>query len=209
MMSNKESNSIGGAHVPEQKVGSEINASSTATFATTKEAISHYYVVKKRLLDVNSWFEFANLPVSSFKLFDHSCRVAERSAIEGDYIRIDIPGPGTKTGQGYDWVVVESILEESNNYASVLTMRVRPSAHPLSDDQHTAHFLTDAASSTFQIKRSEAIVIAEQHGRNEIPNRETAHTFDNLRNTVVSWSSKIGFSYPQWKGLVKGLVKQP
>ncbi|MFP5080163.1 hypothetical protein [Pedobacter sp. JCM 36344] len=206
-MSNKESNSLGGAHIPEQKVGSEINASSTATSATTKEAISHYDVVKKRLLDVNNWFEFANLPVSSFKLFDHSCRVAERSAIEGDYIRIDIPGPGTKTVQGYYWVVVEAILEESSNYASVLTMRVRPSAHPLSDDQHTAHFLTDLASSTFQIKRSEAIVIAEQHGRNEIPNRDTPHTFDNLGNTVVGWSSKIGFSYPQWKGLVKGLVK--
>lgn len=207
-MNNKDSNNLGGEHVPAQKIGSEINASSTETLATLEEALSHFDVVTNRLFDVNKWFDHAKLPISSFKLFDHNCRVADRLAMEGDYIRIDIPGPGTKTGQGYDWVVVEAILEERNTDAAVVSMRVRPSAHPLSSDQHTAHFLTDVASSTFQVKRSGLTIIAEQHGRNELPNRDTAHTLDNLRNTFVGWSSKLGFSYPQWKGLVKGLVKK-
>ena len=207
-MNNKDINNLGGKHVPEQKIGSEINASSTETLGTIDEALSHFEEVKNRLFDVNKWCDYAKLPISSFKLFDHNCRVADRLVVEGDYIRIDIPGPGTKTGQGYDWVVVEAILEEQNTDAAVVSMRVRPSAHPLSDDQHTAHFLTDVASSTFQVKRSGLTIIAEQHGRNELPNRDTGHTLDNLRNTFVGWSSKLGFAYPQWKGLVKGLVKK-
>jgi hypothetical protein len=206
-MSNNDSNNLGKTHVPDQRVGSELNASSEETLSTLQEALLHYSIVKQRLLNVNKWFEYAMVPLSSFKLFDHTGRVVDRPASEGDYIRIDIPGPGTKTGQGYDWVVVESILEESDSDASVISMTVRPSAHPLSDNQHTAHFLTDVASSTFQIKRSGLVVIAEQHGRNEMPNRDTDSTFDNLRNTVVGWSAKLGFAYPQWKSLVKGLVK--
>jgi hypothetical protein len=207
-MSNQPGNNLGTEHVPEQKIGSEINAVSSETFLKLDEAISHYSEVKERLFDVNKWFEYARLPLSSFKLFDHSCRVADRPAIEGDYIRIDIPGPGTKTGHGYDWVIIEAILEEHTSEEAVISMRVRPSVHPLSDDKHTAHFLTDVASSTFQVKRSGLTVIAEQHGRNEVPNRETGHTLDNLRNTFVGWSSKLGLSYPQWKSLVKGLVKK-
>jgi len=207
-MSNIDSNDLGQQHIPQQKVGSEINASASENLSTDDEAVLFYNIVKERLLSVNQWHEFAKLPLSSFKLFDHSCRVADRVAQEGDFIRIDIPGPGTKTGQGYDWVVIEAILEENDQDTSVVSMRVRPSPHPLSDDPHTAHFLKETASSTFQIKRSKNIVLAEQHGRNEIPNRDTAHTLDNLRNTVVGWSSKLGFSYPQWKGLVKGLVKR-
>ena len=207
-MSNTDNSNLGQQHVPEQKVGSEINASASETLPTEEDAILYYEVVKARLLNVNKWFELAKLPLSSFKLFDHSCRVADRNACEGDYIRIDIPGPGTKTGQGYDWVVIESIVEEDEEHASVVSMTVRPSPHPLSGDPHTAHFLKEDASSTFQIKRSGNLVIAEQHGRNEVPNRDTAHRLDNLRNTVVGWSTMLGFSYPQWKSLVKGLVKK-
>jgi hypothetical protein len=206
-MSNTDNN-LGSKHVPEQTIGAEINASSTETFESEALASTHYSLVKARLLDVNKWYEYAKLPLSSFKLFDHACRVADRAATEGDYIRIDIPGPGTKTGHGYDWVQIETIIEESNEHASVFSMTVRPSAHPLSDDHHTAHFLTEVASSTFQVKRLEKAVTAEQHGRNELPNTDTAHTFDNFRNTVVGWSSMLGFSYPQWKGLVKGIIKR-
>jgi hypothetical protein len=207
-MNSNHNSTLGKSHVPEQTIGSEINATATATFATIQESLDHYNLVKDRLFDVNKWYEYAKLPLSSFKLFDHKCRVADRPAVEGDFIRIDIPGPGTKTGKGYDWVVIEAILEEHHTEAAVVSMRVRPSAHPLSDDPHTAHFLTEVASSTFQVKRTGLEVIAEQHGRNEVPNRDTAHTLDNIRNTVVGWSSKIGFAYPQWKGLVKGIVKK-
>jgi hypothetical protein len=207
-MSNNADNHLGSNQIPEQTVGSEINARSEVSFDNPIDVHSYYEVVKGRLLDVNSWCLYAKLPVTSFKLFDEKCRVAERLVQEKDFIRIDIPGPGPKTGQGYDWVVVESIVEESDEEGLVISMTVRPTAHPLSDDPHTAHFLSDVSSATFQVKQSGNTVAAEQHGRNEVPNRDTAHTFDNVRNTMVGWGSKLGLSFPQWKGLVKGLVKK-
>ncbi|MNL25317.1 hypothetical protein D3C87_1467950 [compost metagenome] len=85
-------------------------------------------------------------------------------------------------------------------------MTVRPSANPLTDSQDTAHFLTNEATSTFQVKRVGNRIYAEEHGRNEVPNTDTKYTMDNIRNTFVGWGAKIGLSYPQWKSLVKGLL---
>jgi hypothetical protein len=53
------------------------------------------------------------------------------------------------------------------------------------------------------------IVTAEEHGRNEVPNTDTSSTIDNIRNTLVGWSARIGLSYPQWKSLVKGIIDNP
>lgn len=169
----------------------------------------HFYqIVKSRLLDVGRWSEMAALPMSSFKLFDFAGRPVNRPAAEGDFIRIDIPGPGIQTGGGYDWVIIEAINEEVTEESEGISIRVRPAPHPLGDDEHTAHFLKRCATSTFQIKRIGSRVIAEEHGRNEVPNLETGHVFDNIRNAIVGMAAKIGFSYPQWKSLVAGLLSE-
>jgi hypothetical protein len=69
--------------------------------------------------------------------------------------------------------------------------------------------LKSCATSTFQVKRIGNCVSAEEHGRNEVPNLETGHLLDNIRNAIVSAGAKIGFSYPQWKSLVSGLLSKP
>lgn len=68
-------------------------------------------------------------------------------------------------------------------------------------------FFTSEATSTFQVKRIGQTVYAEEHGRNEVPNKDTSFATDNIRNTFVGWSAKIGLSYPQWKSLVEGIVE--
>lgn len=205
-MSTMDPGKIGENHVPEQTKGSEMNAVESRKFNSVEDARIFYNAVKARLLNINQWYEYAELPMSSFKLFDHAGRAAERTTIEGDYIRIDIPGPGTQAGEGYDWVIVESILEERLDQDQVISIRVRPAAHPFNRDEDVAHFLKDLATSTFQVKCIGQSVYAEEHGRNEVPNTNTEHTIDNIRNTLVGWGAKIGFSYPQWKSLVKGLL---
>ncbi|MGY0037116.1 hypothetical protein [Pedobacter sp. NJ-S-72] len=40
-----------------------------------------------------------------------------------------------------------------------------------------------------------------------MPNTDTSHLTDHIRNTLVGWTAKIGLSYPQWKSLVKGIVE--
>lgn len=196
----------GAAHVPAQETGSEMDAVEKIELNSEAEAIHFFKTVKERLLDVNRWSEFAGGVSSDFYLTDPQGNVVKRKATDGDHIKIDIPGPGTKTGGGYDWVTIDEIMSQVLDDAEVLSMRARPSANPLSDEQQTAHFLTEQATSTFQVKRIGKTIYAEEHGRNEVPNTDLDRPLDNIRNTFVGWGAKIGFSYPQWKALVKGLL---
>jgi hypothetical protein len=193
--------------IPSQEQGSEMDAVEKATFDTPAEASAFYQVAKDRLLNVNRWAEVSALPSSTFRLCDDSGAEVDRLVKDGDYFKIDIPGPGTSSGDGYDWVKVEHLQEEAINGTNVLSIRVRPAANPNSPDQDTAHFFKDSATSTFQVKRINREVFAEVHGRNEQPNTDTGHVTDTIRNTLVGTSAKVGFSFPQWKGLVAGLVK--
>ncbi len=205
-MKNEENAPIGEEHVPEQYKGSEMNAVEELVCDTEADAIRIFNVVKQRLLDVNNWGEIAELPMSSFRLTDALGQEIPGPAKEGDYFKIDIPGPGTEAGKGFDWVVVESIKAEKNAEGEYLSMRVRPVANPSGESSDVAHFLEDAATSTFQVKRMGTTITAEEHGRNEVPNTDTDKTLDNARNSLVGWGAKLGLSYPQWKGLVMGLL---
>ena len=199
-------NELGSNQVPAQKIGSEMNAVEQVQLNSEMEAIDFFQVVKQRLLDVNRWGEIAGAGLSEFYLTDGKGDLVQRKAITGDHIRIDIPGPGGKIGGGYDWVVIEEIKSDHSADGEVLSMTARPCSNPLTPAEDTAHFLSEAATSTFQVKRIGRTISAEEHGRNELPNTHTDSTFDNIRNTFVGWGAKIGFSYPQWKALVMGLL---
>lgn len=196
----------GQSQVPQQMQGSKIDTVEQLQCKSAEHAELVYDVVRRRLLEVNSWAKLGKLPLSAFKLFDAGGRSVDRLAQEGDFIRIDIPGPGTKTGQGYDWVVIESIEEHKDGNSAATGLTVRPCPHPLSGEEHTAHFYKSAATSTFQVKRSADLVSVEEHGRNEMPNLQTGHLLDNIRNAIVGLCAKLGFAYPQWKSLVSGLL---
>lgn len=208
MENNKEQNNLGETHVPAQYVGSEMNAVEKIELASEAEAVYFFSIVKERLLDVNRWTEVAGGGMSDFFLTDNAGNLVQRKATGGDYIRIDIPGPGPQSGGGYDWVTIEEIKLQVLDDAEVLSMTARPSANPTTGSEDTAHFLTDQATSTFQVKRIGRVIYAEEHGRNELSNTDTEIPLDNIRNTFVGWGAKIGFSYPQWKALVIGLLKK-
>ncbi|WP_129715842.1 hypothetical protein [Pedobacter sp. SYP-B3415] len=203
---NNANSGPGSEHVPGQKKGAQMDAVERITLPNTEAAEAFYQLVRRRLLDIDRWGEMSKLPMSAFKLFDYAGRPAERQPADGDFIRIDIPGPGTRTGEGYDWVIVEEVREDKDENTEVTTLRVRPSGHPLGDSENTAHFLKDTATSTFQVKRIGNEVTAEEHGRNEQANLETGNMLDNIRNAFVGFGAKLGFSYPQWKSLVAGLL---
>ena len=203
----KNSNVLGAEQVPQQQKGTEMNAVEKIELNSDAEAIRFFKIVKERLMDVNHWAEIAGIMMSHFFLTDASGNLVQRRATGGDLIKIDIPGPGTKTGTGYDWVEIEEIKEQVIDGADILSMTVRPAVNPLTKGNDTAHFLTDEATSTFQVKRIGKAIYAEEHGRNEVPNTDTENTLDNIRNTFVGWGAKVGFSYPQWKALVVGLLQ--
>ncbi len=183
-----------------------MNAIAEANFNSPEEASTFYEVAKQRLIDVNNWDKVSNLPSSTFMLCDSTGQQVNRNVQLGDYLKIDIPAPGTDTGDGFDWVKVEFIEEQQQDGADIMSFRVRPTDNPESQEQAVAHFFADAATSTFQVKKSGTTVFAEVHGRNEVPNTDTEHILDNVRNTVVGLGATAGAAFPQWKGLVTGLV---
>lgn len=192
--------------IPEQHAGGKLDTQAKAEFSTAELAREFYQIARNRLLRPSEWAGICKVPLSTFSLTDADGLPVDRQAQQGDYLKIDIPGPGPHSGEGYDWVRIEKIDEESAGDTEITTLQARPAANPQSEDTSTAHFFTAIATSTFQVKRTGNIVYAEEHGRNELPNTDTAHVGDNIRNTIIGWTAKIGLSYPQWKSLVKGIV---
>jgi hypothetical protein len=110
--SKNNSNARGAQQVPPQQTGSEMNAVEKIELSSEAEAIDFFKTVKNRLLDVNRWTKLAGSGMSHFFLTDSGGNLVERKATTGDFIKIDIPGPGSKTGGGYDWVKIEEIKEQ-------------------------------------------------------------------------------------------------
>jgi len=206
METNDQYTNPGAGHIPPQQTGSEMNVVEKIELRSVPEAVYFFKIVKRRLLEVNRWSKIAGGGSSDFFLTDEQGNPVQRKATGGDHIRIDIPGPGTKAGDGYDWVTIEEVKAEVMDDTEVLSMTVRPSANPSGAAGGTAHFLTEDATSTFQVKRIGNTIYAEEHGRNEMPNVGMENALDNIRNAFVGWGAKAGLSYPQWKALVKGLL---
>lgn len=193
--------------IPPQQTGKQVDLESRIMLPDEESAKNFLQLARSRLLDINRWYETAELPVASFVLTDEYGGEALKAVpSEGDNVRIDIPGPGPASGNGYDWVVITDIKEVNDEMCSIT---LRPTSNPLELNNDTAHFFKNVASSTVVVERQGNEVIAHYHGRNETANTDTDSTVDNVRNALVGAAAKLGLSYPQWKSLVDGLVKRP
>lgn len=193
--------------MPKQEIGGQMDVIEQISLVNEEAAIDFFLIVRERLLAVNNWGKLAGTALSAFQLTNSFGNRVDRLVEIGDYIKIDIPGPGTVLGRGYDWVKVEQVIEHTEPGMEKVAIVVKPANNPLSGSSVTAHFLTHEASSTFLIKRVGRHIYAEEHGRNEQPNVYMPNTIDNLRNMLVGWAAVLGFSYPQWKALVRGLLQ--
>lgn len=194
--------------VPEQQTGSESNTEAVEVLADSSSAKSFYTIVKNRLLNVNNWHYYAGKLTAAFKLTDARGKEVKRSVQKGDYFKIDIPGPGSTTGEGYDWVQIEAIEEQNREDTDSIVIRVRPASNPQNDRPDVAHFFSDEATSSFLVKREGNKVIAAVYGRNEKPNTDAGKVVDKARNAAVATGAVTAFSKLQWKSLVTGLLKR-
>ncbi len=196
--------------IPEQHKGLKVDTTSVVKFNTETDAKAHFEVAKKRLLDLNNWKEISGWYTASFELIDSEGKKANRYAIEGDYFKIDIPGPGPKAGDGYDWVRIQTIESSTDKqgHTEYIAIKVHPSADPLNKETDTSHFFDQEASSTFIVKRDSTRVEASVYGRNESPNTKVKGLKDRLRNFIVAIGSWFGPSKVQWKSLTTGLIKK-
>ena len=203
-MSEKNSEDI----IPEHQSGIETNTEASVQINSVEEARSFYEKVKQRLLHVNSWHHIAGAATAVFQLTDKEGKEIDRMVQENDHFKIDIPGPGPVTGDGFDWVQVETIEEKNKEGEQSISIWVRPATNPTNEKKDVAHFFSDEATSCFVVKRQHTTITAGVYGRNEKPNTNAETIVDKARNAAIAAGAITGFAKLQWKSLVNGLLKK-
>lgn len=194
--------------VPPQYTGTAIETDAVLHLKDIAAAKAFYQVAKSRLLQVNRWHRLAGMVSAVFQLTDAKGNAADREVARGDYLKIDIPGPGSSEGQGYDWVLVESLDEVIAGENESTGFSVRPAANPLNKGSGTAHFYAPEATSNFIVMRREKDIIAWIVDHNLKPNDQADSLADRLRHAAVGTGAIGLFSKIQWQGLADGIVKQ-
>ncbi|HEX8332444.1 MAG TPA: hypothetical protein VF622_07455 [Segetibacter sp.] len=194
--------------IPDQQTGAKTDIKASEECTSVDEAKQLFSEARQRLLNVNNWHHLCGAVSATFKLTDEAGNEVNQEVQTGNYFKIDIPGPGTVTGEGYDWVKVERIeaRDEASVADEIVAIKVRPASNPLNAKTDVAHFFTDEATSSFLVQRTGNTVTAEVHGRNEKPNTAADAVVDKTRNTMVATGAIVGFSSAQWKSLVSGIL---
>ncbi|RYG04356.1 MAG: hypothetical protein EOO02_06310 [Chitinophagaceae bacterium] len=191
--------------VPESSKGKEVTLTESIREGDTQLAEQKFRRAVEILLRPGKWND-----VAGGARFSISHNPDQESIVkENDFIRINIPGPGPANGEGYDWVMVEKIIDQTNDEQfPAVGLLLKASPDPDTDDKAPAHFFGEGASSTIIIFRESDTITAKYFGRNEAPNVHTDSVITNIRNTVVAAGAMFGLSELQWSSLLKGLIKK-
>ena len=192
--------------VPSQYTGEEIEAESSVKSEDDNKAKLFYNKVKDRLLNVKDWHKATGILSARFYILDSSGKEVGRAVQKNDYLKIDIPGPGSKEGEGYDWVQVEELNEIDEDNIQSIGFRVRPCSNPFSEKNETAHFYDEKATSNFIVTRERSEVRVTIIDRNIKPNTQAELLTDKIRDTVAGITAIGIFSKIQWQQLAEGLL---
>lgn len=192
--------------IPEQQVGEAIYAESSVEMNDEMSAMIFFEEVKRRLANVNSWHTISGGLTAKFQLVNNKRKMVERTVRKGDYLKIDIPGPGSRTGDGFDWVVVEEMESMSSQEEEFFAFRVRPAENPLKENGDIAHFYSPDSTSTFTVTRNGNNITAGIYDRNIKPNEDVYFTIDKIRDTVIAATGLVALSKVQWQKLTDGLL---
>lgn len=193
--------------VPDNYRGESITAQSVRKFGDTSAAKTFFEESALRLIDVNHWHELAAKPLGRFLISDVVGNPLNQTAREGLLIKIDIPGPASSSGKGYDWVRIEEVSKLASDEVDSIAIRVRPVVAPGSSDKVPAHFYDEKSTSTFTLTRENTVITAAIYDRNIDSNTAIKSQVDKLRNAIVGFAGKHLFSKIQWQLLVDGLLK--
>ncbi|HEX6848022.1 MAG TPA: hypothetical protein VF144_13650 [Chitinophagaceae bacterium] len=192
--------------VPPQYSGKEIRSEATIQLNSPSEAKTFFETAKQRLLDVNNWNKIAGAITAQFSVIDEKGNEVTRIVKQNDHLRVNIPGPGSKEGKGYDWVQVEELKEINESFFQSVGFRVRPCSNPFSDKNETAHFYSQDATSSFIVSRDNTQVSSVIIDRNLKLNTDSASLVDKVRDVMIGVTAIGGLSKIQWQGLADGLV---
>ena len=197
-----------GPIVPKQRTGRAIDAKGSLTLKDENEAKSVFAIAKNRLQNVNEWADVAGNLSATFQLVNADGIEVQRSLQQGDYFKIDIPGPGPKTGDGFDWVQIEDVEDKSSSDFESFSFRVRPSQNPQNKSEDIAHFYSRDSTSTFTISRKGCNIESAIRDRNTKPNKSVHRPLDKIRDAIVGTAGLLTFSKIQWENLIDGLLSR-
>lgn len=191
--------------VPQQKSGGFHDTESKKQFEIEWVPFK-FEILKKRFLSVHQWKSYCGEAFADFKLYDSTGNPTERDPQKGDFIRINIPGPGEKEAKGYDWVEIVDICFYQDTISESIMITCRPSRNPIdTKSKHIAHFYSSKATSSFLIYKSPTHLKTAVYGRNESPNFN-ASFIDIIRNIIVAAGGMMGIAKIQWKQLTDGFL---
>ncbi len=193
--------------IPGQFKGQALEAEASLELDNVNAAQTLYQDAKKKLFSVNHWHQIVPGITARFQIVDKSGNEVSRKVNKGDYLRINIPGPGNKEGDGYDWVIVEEMKEVEKQFLQSAGFRVRPTENPFGKKKETAHFYSDETTSSFIIIRENIRVVVWIVDRNMLPNTGSESLVDKVRDVIVGVSGIAGFSKVQWQGLADGILE--
>lgn len=194
--------------VPEQIKGAYHDTESRKDFLMPELAAQKFDLLKQRFFSINYWKDYCDGLSSEFKLYDEAGLYVERKPQKGDFIRIDIPGPGDLKSNGYDWVQIVMIDDQPyNDEIERHIIICKPSRKPDGKSDRIAHFYSAESSSAFVISRGQNYIKVGVYGRNEIPNTKKSGLWGKIRNFLVSLGGFTRLTKIQWKSLSDGLLE--
>ncbi len=189
------------------KEGEAVEVQQDLILANREDARTAFENGRKKMLDINNWNKYVEGVVSELQLIHDSGELADASAAEGDYIRIDIPGRGSEIGYGYDWVRIEQWEEEDQEEFSSITFTVYPIADPQQKKEGVAHFYSGDSSATFRLRRERNLVTVSVREDNltinPLAERSVAGT---MRQALIGDAGLFGYTPFQWKQLTSALL---
>ncbi len=170
---------------------------SRRTYPDASSALQAFAWAEEKLFDVNAWSSLPGI-TARFALYDAAGVRKTSTPQEGDYIRVDLPGPFPE-----NWVRVTGV--RAGDLAAEFT--VQPSHDPREGGEETEHFFRHEARSTFRVELDGNTLIAAEIGRHESINNQGAEAGNRaVINTVVAKGGWAVGQQMQWKKLTDYLV---
>lgn len=192
--------------VPEQFEGSFHDTESQKNIIVPAVLDNKFNILKQRFYSINNWKDYTGTGFADFELFNSLGIYAHRDPRVGDFIRINIPGPGNVGSKGYDWVRIDEIIVTSDAEKEMHLINCRPSASPKGNPNHIEHFYSESATSTFIIEKGIDYIKVGIYGRNEIPNKKNNGILSKIRNFLVTFGGFLKLTKIQWKTLADGML---
>jgi len=193
--------------VPKNEKGSENDVCAVKNCQSLEIAEKTFEKLAQKLLEVNDWDVTAGKNLAKFYLVSGETRKSSLVAKENDFVKIKMPAPKNKLGQGYDWVIINKIRRSADSEIKYLLVQMKPHSCPENASGSVAHFYAGKATNSFIMAQYGTKIQFSIHGRNEIPNTENMSLINKLRNMFVAIGGIFGGSKLQWKVFAESFIK--